>query len=104
MTSQYLVGPGRLVSRRFVVFFVEFPFYLVRGPFPTMAEPARLADYAARNSTNIMTCLLLDLVILGCFMIFTAGEAADREEEARDKAKAAKAAYEAALRQEFFNF
>lgn len=31
-------------------------------------------------------------------------EAADREEEARDKAKAAKAAYEAALRQEFFNF
>ena len=31
-------------------------------------------------------------------------EAADREEEARDKAKAAKAAYEAALRQEFFSF
>ena len=31
-------------------------------------------------------------------------EAANREEEARNKAKAAKAAYEAALRQEFFNF
>jgi hypothetical protein len=30
--------------------------------------------------------------------------AADREEEARDKAKAAKKAYESALRQEFFNF
>jgi hypothetical protein len=28
----------------------------------------------------------------------------DSEEEARDKALAAKAAYEAALRQEFFNF
>lgn len=28
----------------------------------------------------------------------------DKEEEARDKAIAAKAAYEAALRQEFFNF
>ena len=28
----------------------------------------------------------------------------NREEEARDKAVAAKAAYEAALRQEFFNF
>ena len=28
----------------------------------------------------------------------------NREEEARDKALAAKAAYEAALRQEFFNF
>jgi len=55
------------------VFLVEFPFYLVRGQFPTMAEPARLADYAARNSANIMTCLLLDLVILGCFMVFTAG-------------------------------
>ena len=30
-------------------------------------------------------------------------EAADREEEARSKAKDAKAAYESALRQEFFN-
>jgi hypothetical protein len=30
--------------------------------------------------------------------------AADREEEARDKAKTAKQAYESALRQEFFNF
>jgi hypothetical protein len=30
--------------------------------------------------------------------------AADREEDARTKAKAAKQAYEAALRQEFFNF
>jgi hypothetical protein len=31
-------------------------------------------------------------------------EAWFREEEARDKAKAAKKAYEAALREEFFNF
>jgi DNA-directed RNA polymerase specialized sigma24 family protein len=31
-------------------------------------------------------------------------EEANREEEARNKAKAAKAAYEAALRKEFFNF
>jgi hypothetical protein len=30
--------------------------------------------------------------------------AADQEEEARSKAKAAKQAYESALRQEFFNF
>jgi len=30
--------------------------------------------------------------------------AASREDEARNKAKAAKEAYEAALRQEFFNF
>jgi hypothetical protein len=30
--------------------------------------------------------------------------AADQEEEARNKAKAAKQAYESALRQEFFNF
>jgi len=64
---------GMIGLASIVVFLVEFPFYLVRGPFPTMAEPARLADYAARNSTNIMTCLLLDLAILGCFMIFTAG-------------------------------
>jgi hypothetical protein len=31
-------------------------------------------------------------------------EAGDNEEEARDKAKSAKADYEAALRKEFFNF
>jgi hypothetical protein len=55
------------------VFFIEFPFYLVRGAFPTMAEACKLPDFAARNATNIMTCVLLDLVILSLFMVFAAG-------------------------------
>jgi Domain of unknown function (DUF4386) len=54
-------------------FFIEFPFYLARGPFPAMTEPLRLADYAARNAANIMTCVLLDFVILTLVLIFSAG-------------------------------
>lgn len=55
------------------VFFIEFPLYLVRGAFPPISESARLAEFAARNATNIMSCLLLDLVILTLFMVFAAG-------------------------------
>jgi len=55
------------------VFFIEFPLYLVRGAFPSITESSRLAEFAARNATNIMTCLLLDLFILTLFMVFAAG-------------------------------
>jgi hypothetical protein len=54
-------------------FLIEFPFYFFRGPFPTMAEAWKLTEYTARNDLNIMTCVLLDLIILGCLMVFTAG-------------------------------
>jgi hypothetical protein len=54
-------------------FLIEFPFYLVRGPFPGMAEASKLPDYAARNAGNVMTCVLLDLIILGFLMVFAAG-------------------------------
>lgn len=54
------------------LFFLEFPFYLVRGPFPGMIEYYR-PDLALRNATNIMTCVFLDLFILGLFMVFSAG-------------------------------
>lgn len=56
-----------------LVFFIEFPMYFVRGPFPTMKEAYKLSDWAARNATNIMTCVLMDLVILGFLIIFLAG-------------------------------
>jgi fumarate reductase subunit D len=56
-----------------VVFFIEFPFYLVRGPFPSMTQSNKLSDFAARNATNVMACVLLDLLILSLFMIFAAG-------------------------------
>jgi hypothetical protein len=54
------------------VFFIEFPFYLVRGHLSSMVEIYR-PDFAARNAGNIMTCVLLDLFLLGFFIIFSAG-------------------------------
>jgi len=56
-----------------VVFFIEFPFYLVRGAFPGVTELTKLSEYTARNATNIMTCVFLDLVILTFVMIFSVG-------------------------------
>jgi hypothetical protein len=54
-------------------FFIEFPFYVVRTGFPGISESAKLADYTARNGTNIMTCVFLDFIILTLIMIFLAG-------------------------------
>jgi hypothetical protein len=54
-------------------FFVEFPFYLVRTPFAGLAASSQWPDYAARNATNIMCCVFLDLIILTLLMIFLAG-------------------------------
>jgi len=55
------------------VFFIEFPFYLVRGDFPGIAEPLKLAAFTARNTTNIMCCVFLDLIILTLILAFAAG-------------------------------
>ncbi len=56
------------------MFFIEFPFYFVRAVrFTSMAESSKFPDYAFRNGTNIMTCVLLDLFILSFFMIFSSG-------------------------------
>lgn len=55
------------------VFFIEFPFYFVRGDFPGIAEPAKLAVFTARNATNIMCCVFLDLIILTLILAFAAG-------------------------------
>jgi hypothetical protein len=54
-------------------FFIEFPFYFVRSPFPGLAASNKLADFAARNATNIMSCVFLDLIILSLIMVFMAG-------------------------------
>lgn len=55
-------------------FSIEFPFYFVRSvKFSSRAESYKFPEYAFRNGTNIMTCVLLDLLILGFFMIFSAG-------------------------------
>lgn len=56
-----------------VVFLIEFPFYFVRGAFPGVTEATQLAEWAARNDTNILTCVVLDFVILGLILVFAAG-------------------------------
>ena len=54
-------------------FFIEFPFYLVRTQVPGLAESSKYPEYAARNATNIMSCIFLDLIILSLIMVFLAG-------------------------------
>jgi len=54
------------------IFFIEFPFYLVRGDWPGITDP-RIAEYTARNGTNSMVCVFLDFLILGLLMVFAAG-------------------------------
>ncbi len=64
---------GACALAAIAVFFIEFPLYFLRGPFPSMAEFFKLVDFAARNATNIMTCVLFDLVILSLILVFLAG-------------------------------
>jgi hypothetical protein len=56
-----------------VTFFIEFPFYFVRTAWPGLTASDKLGDYAARNGTNVMWCVFLDLIILTLLMIFLAG-------------------------------
>ncbi len=55
------------------VFCIEFPFYVVRGPFPSTAQSGRLIAFTTRNASNIMSCVLLDLIILTLLLVFLAG-------------------------------
>lgn len=65
---------GACALAAIALFFIEFPFYFVRVvPFSSMAESYKFPEYAFRNATNIMACAMLDLFILGFFMIFSAG-------------------------------
>jgi hypothetical protein len=55
------------------VFFIEFPFYLVRNGFPGITDPVKFANFTATYGTNVMTCVFLDFIILSLVMIFLAG-------------------------------
>ena len=55
------------------VFFIEFPFYLVRTGFPGLTDPVKFANFTATYGTNVMTCVSLDFIILALIMIFLAG-------------------------------
>jgi hypothetical protein len=64
-------GVGAVAS--IFVFLIELPFYFVRGAFPGVTDPVKIAEFTARNATNVMTCVFLDFIILGLIMIFLAG-------------------------------
>ena len=55
------------------LFFVEFPFYLVRAGFPGVTNPVKIAGFTATYGTNVMTCVFFDFIILTLLMIFLAG-------------------------------
>jgi len=55
------------------VFFIEFPFYLIRAGFPGLTDPAKITDFTATYGTNVMTCVFFDFIILTLVMIFLAG-------------------------------
>jgi hypothetical protein len=55
------------------LFFVEFPIYFLRGAFPSLADPLKLTNFIARNTTNVLTVVLLDMVIYCFFLVFLAG-------------------------------
>jgi len=55
------------------VFFIEFPFYLVRSGFPGVTDPVKIADFTTTYGTNVMTCVFFDFIILTLMMIFLAG-------------------------------
>ena len=64
-------GAAALVS--IALFFTEFPFYLMRGAFPSVTETSKLAEYTFRNATNIMICVFFDFLILALLVVFCAG-------------------------------
>jgi hypothetical protein len=56
-----------------VLFLLEFPTYFLRGPVPPMADTIRLSDFIAKNTGNVLTVVLLDMLIYCGFLIFLAG-------------------------------
>jgi len=55
------------------LFFIEFPFYLVRAGFPGVTDPGKITDFTAAYGTNVMICVFFDFIILTLVMIFLAG-------------------------------
>jgi hypothetical protein len=55
------------------LFFVEFPIYFLRGAFPPLADSLKLSTFIARNTANILTVVVLDMVIYCLFLVFLAG-------------------------------
>jgi hypothetical protein len=56
-----------------ILFLVEFPIYFLRGPVPPLADTNKLSDYIAKNTGNVLTVVLLDMLIYCGFLVFLAG-------------------------------
>jgi hypothetical protein len=56
-----------------VLVLVEFPLYVSRGPTPLLEDTTRYADFMSRNSGNVLTCVVLDMLIFVGILVFLAG-------------------------------
>jgi hypothetical protein len=54
------------------LFLVEFPLYFLRGPMPSLTA-TNLGAYSARNATNMLMVVFLDMLIYFLFLTFLAG-------------------------------
>ncbi|MGB8258715.1 MAG: DUF4386 family protein [Terracidiphilus sp.] len=68
--AQRIAGACGLAS--LALFLVEFPIYFLRGPLPSVTS-ATLPAYSARNATNMLVVVFLDLLIYCLFLVFLSG-------------------------------
>ena len=53
---------------------IEFPLYLSRGGLPpSLTDEANYANFIANSRGDILTCVLLDMLIYVCLLVFLAG-------------------------------
>ena len=56
-----------------VLTLVEFPTYFLRGPMPPLTDTIKLSNFIAKNTGNVLTVVLLDMLIYCGFLVFLAG-------------------------------
>ena len=56
-----------------VLTLVEFPTYFLRGPMPPVSDTIKWSNFIARNTGNVLTVVLLDMLIYCGFLVFLAG-------------------------------
>jgi hypothetical protein len=57
----------------FVLVLAEFPLYISRGPTPLLQDTTKYANFMTKNSGNVLTCVVLDMLIFVGILVFLAG-------------------------------
>jgi hypothetical protein len=57
----------------FVLVLAEFPLYVSRGPTPLLEDTTKYANFMTKNSGNVLTCVVLDMLIFVGILVFLAG-------------------------------